>query len=358
MTAFLSGVRVILSLELRQRVRGVAWYVLLGVFFLLVGLVTALLTVALTGFGAAAGEEYGHTAGSAIFSTIIYFVLLLGTLVAPALSGNAINGDRDAGTLATTQVTLVTTWQLVIGKFLAAWITALAFLVAALPFLLFTFFLGGLDAGAIIAAFVMLAVELGVVAAIGVGLSGILNRPLFSVVVTYLAVAALSIGTLIAFTLGGLVTQTSVQYRSSYSTSADDSTGATLACSPVTIETARVPNFSYYWGILAANPYVVLADAVPGGFDSQGNPRDLFGTIKVGVRSAQLPPSSAFAYSTCIVGDDDVTGPSGEQLVNSTVPGWFVGLILHIVLAAGALTWAWGRTRTPARRLGPGRRIA
>jgi ABC-2 type transport system permease protein len=354
MSAFLSGVRVILALELRQRVRGVAWYVLLGVFFLLVGLVTLLLTVALTGFGTA----QPHGAGGAIFSIIIYFVLLLGTLVAPALSGNAINGDRDAGTLATTQVTLVTTWQLVLGKFFAAWITAIAFLAAALPFLIFTLFLGGIDPVAILVAVLVLAVELGVVAAIGVGLSGILNRPLFSIVLTYLAVAALSVGTLIAFALGGLVTQTTVNYSSSYASESDE-TGTTTKCTPEKEESTTVPDFSHYWGILAANPYVVLADAVPTSYDGNGNPQDLFGFIKLGVRTAQLPPATTFGEQGCTVGDvQSPSGPTSRDIIQSTVPGWFVGLLIHIVLAAGALTWAWGRTRTPARRLGTGRRIA
>ena len=51
---------------------------------------------------------------------------------------------------------------------------------------------------------VVLALEVGVVAAIGVGLSGLLTKPILSIVVTYLVVAALSIGTLIAFSLLGL----------------------------------------------------------------------------------------------------------------------------------------------------------
>ena len=101
MKTWLSGVGVVLGLELRQRVRGTGWYVLLGVFTLLVGLVTLLLWLSLGALG-------GDTAGG-IFSTLIFFVLLLGTLVVPAVSGNAINGDRAAGTLATTQVTLIST---------------------------------------------------------------------------------------------------------------------------------------------------------------------------------------------------------------------------------------------------------
>ena len=198
MMSFFSGLRVVLALELRQRVRGVAWYVLIGIFVVLVGLVTAAVWFTTAGF-----DLDNDEGGSAIFSAIIYFVLLLGTLVAPALSGNAINGDREAGTLATTQVTLITTWQLILGKFLAAWITALAFLVASLPFLIIALAVGGVGKGTIVVSIVILAIELGVIAAIGVGLSGIFSKPLFSIVVTYLVVAALTLGTLITFGLAG-----------------------------------------------------------------------------------------------------------------------------------------------------------
>lgn len=361
MSAFFSGVGVILFLELRQRVRGVAWYVLLSLFVALIAIVTVLLSIAFGSFNDSAynsldpGAAQQDVANAAVYSTIIYFVLLLGTLVAPALSGNAINGDRDAGTLATTQVTLATTWQIVLGKFLASWITALAFLAAAVPFLIYASIAGGLGWTTIVVSVLVLAVELGVVAAIGVGLSGILNRPLFSIVVTYLVVAALSIGTLIAFTLGGITVQSDVEYEQSYPTQYGPD-GSPTECSTETIE-QRVPRFDYFWGVLVANPYILLADAVPTEFTADGNANDLFGFIKVGVRSAQISPERSLSFNQC---DETFLSsvPTAEETINSTVPGWFVGLIIHVLLAAGALTGAWARTRTPAGRLSRGSRIA
>ena len=214
MIGFLRGMWVMTAVELRQRVRGVAWYILLGIFVLLVLLVTVFTMMALS---------VDPSAGAGLYSTIIYFVLLLGTLVTPALSGNAVNGDRDTGTLATTQVTLLTTTQLVLGKFLAAWLTALAFLAAAVPFLILSFVVGGARGDTIAISLLVLAVELGVVAAVGVGLSGIIRRPLFSIVATYGVVALLGIGSLIAFGLGGFALQT--HYTQMYSAYDDNSDG-------------------------------------------------------------------------------------------------------------------------------------
>ena len=356
---FLTGLWLIVTLELRQRVRGVSWYVLLGVFMLLVGIVTFLLWLATSAW---------LSGGGGVFSTIIFFVLLLGTLVSPALSGNAINGDRDAGTLATTQVTLISTGQLVLGKFLAAWITALAFLAAALPFLMFAVVLGEVSLGTISVSMLVLAAELGVIAAVGVGLSGILNRPLFSIVLTYLLVAALSLGTPIAFALLGTATQqeaTSVNYQVVQSTY-DQQTGkqSDIVCSTAQTSTYTVPRFDYFWWILAANPYVVVADAAPGSFDADGRPTDLFGQIAVGVRGAQATPELYTEYNGC---DDAATGyadqqsgigPTPQETYDGAVPSWFIGLFIHVVLGAGALAWAWRRTRTPATHLAAGSRIA
>lgn len=350
MIGFWRGLWLIAAIELRQRVRGVAWYVLLGVFVLLLLIVTVLLGIT---FGlSVSGSGGDRSAGAAIFSTIIYFVLLLGTLVAPALSGNAINGDRDAGTLATTQVTLITTTQLVLGKFLAAWLTALAFLGVALPFLLVAQILGGVAGSTIGVSILVLAGELGIVSAIGVGLSGIIRRPLFSVVVTYLIVAALSVGTLIGFALGGVVLQNRIVVPAS---SYDDGSGT---CQTEPSYTTTAPGFDRVWWMLAANPYVVLADAVPIHYGSSDVPDDLFGLIKLGVRSAQIPVDPAsYAYSDC-GSTPPYVNPTPREIIDRTVPSWFVGLLLQLVLAVALLLGAGRLTRAPSGRLAVGSRVA
>lgn len=367
MKKFFSGLGLIIGLELRQRVRGVAWYVLIGIFVLLVAIVTLLLWLASASnvFG---GNGSGSTgSGGWLYSIIVYFVLLLGTLVTPALSGNAINGERDAGTLATTQVTLITTGQLVLGKFIAAWVSSLVFLVASLPFIAISLVLGNISVATIAVSALILAVELGLLAAIGVALSGIITRPLFSIVTTYLVVAALSVGTLIAFGLLGAVTRTEVTntYIGIDNPKSDESTGNPIdpVCLPPEVTTYQTSRFDRYWGILAANPYVVLADAVPGGFDSSGNPTNLFSAISSGARAAQKAPASTVTNNYCRDfaaqnGSEGPYGPTPRELHDAAVPSWFVGIGIHLLLAAGALFWAWRRTMTPTRRLARGSRVA
>jgi ABC-2 type transport system permease protein len=355
MKDFITGTGVIFSLEMRQRLRGVAWYVLLGVFFLLFLITTVITSIIVF---AASNADPNANVGGPLYSLIIYFVLLLGSLVAPAMSGNAINGDRDAGTLATTQVTLITTGQLVFGKFLAAWVTALGFLVIALPFLIYGAIVGGPSPATVVISLLVLAAELGVVAAIGVGLSGLIARPLFSVVVTYLSVAALTLGTAIAFTLGGLAVEThTVMY------SYDNIHQKTQTCTGLEQYDAEVPRFDLAWGFLAPNPFIILSDAVPTTYDHNGNPSDLFGTFKLGERAAQLPPftaSSPKAACRADLGYDNDSGLqySARKIIDTTAPTWAIGLGIQLVLAIAALLGAWARTRTPARRLARGSRVA
>lgn len=358
--------RTIIGIELRQRVRSVAWYVLLGVFaVILIGL----LVLSLASFALwDGGNEW-------FFSIVIMLVLLLVLLVSPTLSGSAVNGDRDTATLAPVQVTLVTTTEIVVGKFLAAWISGLAFLVVALPFLLVATFAGDLNPLVIVSSLVVLVVEVGVVAAIGVGLSAVVARPLFSVASTYLIVAALTIGTLLVFGLGATALRsTQVSVTRDFDTSsvpagcnpfdASEVEGCPtldeIGCSETT-SLNDVPRFDRVWWVLAANPFVILADATPPTYDERyGSPSDLFSQVAVGVRLAQIPPEPQVVTDYCERYGQEQVPPyeTLEERTAGTTPSWFVGLLAQLVLAAGLMAWGIARTRTPAKRLPPGTRIA
>ncbi|MDL5352420.1 ABC transporter permease [Microbacterium sp. zg-YB36] len=340
----LQRIGTIVRLELIQRMRSVAWYVLLGVFALLLVGVTAL---AFLVFGSVEDR------GPGVYSTVVFITLLLAVLVSPTLSGNSINGDRDAATLAPVQVTAATTGEILTGKFLAAWGTGLAFAVVAVPFLVIATLAGGVSGWTVLVSFVVLIIEIGVISAIGVALSGILARPLFSVATTYLVVAALTVGTLIVFLLVGASIRTEVTYSHRIATYEGNQVECTDEWNSYTSE---APRFDTVWWVLAANPFVILADATPTQFDANGNAVDLFGQAKVGVRSAQRAPETEVRYDECAPQQNDYD--TAEEIIATSTPSWFVGLGVQLVLAGGLMGWAYARTRTPARSLPPGTRIA
>ncbi|MEX0160466.1 MULTISPECIES: ABC transporter permease [unclassified Microbacterium] len=337
----ISNIRIIARLELTQRLRSVGWYVLLGIFGVLLLGVTVLAFVV---------YSWADFVGAGVFSIVVNMVLLLVVLVSPTLSGNAINGDRDAATLAAVQVTAASTGDIMLGKLAAAVATGFAFLIVAIPFLAISLLGGGANAVVLLVSLLVLVVEIIVVAAIGVGLSGLIARPLFSVATTYLVVAGLTIGTLVVFALGGLAVRTDVEQQSR----PYDANGI-VDCDSWETYTQEVPRFDYVWWVLAANPFVVLADATPTEFNADGYPVDMFGQIKLGVRTAQQPPVEQ-SWDEC--SNEVFEYPTPEKIIASTVPSWFVGLGVQILIAGGLFAGAWSRTRTPAKRLPPGTRIA
>jgi hypothetical protein len=134
-------------------------------------------------------------------------------------------------------------------------------------------------------------------------------------------------------------------------------------CTGLRSYTTSVPRFDLDWGVLAPNPFVVITDAIPSTYDAAGNPDDLFGVFKYAERGAQQSPfrdsTPAAACRTDLgYASDSYTGASAATLISSTAPSWAIGLGIQLVLAVAALLGAWAKTRTPARRLSKGSRIA
>ncbi len=339
----LTHIGIIARLELTQRLRSVGWYILLGVY--------ALILLGVTGLSFAVYSFTGM-AGAGVYSIVVNIVLLLVMLVSPTLSGNAINGDRDSATLAAVQVTAASTGDIMLGKLLAAVATGGVFLLVAVPFLAISLIGGGAHPATLAVSLLVLAAEIVIIAAIGVGFSGLVARPLFSVAATYLVVAALAVGTLIAFGLGGTALRTeTTSYSRPY-----DSMG-NVDCERWETYTYEEPRFDRVWWVLTANPFVVLADATPTVYTADGWPADMFGQIKYGVRISQLPPQES-RWDECDPEQSQADQRTPEQIMSSTVPSWFIGLGIQIVIAGGLFAGAWARTGTPARMLPPGTRIA
>ncbi|RAX46329.1 hypothetical protein DQ354_05200 [Arthrobacter sp. AQ5-06] len=364
---YLAGIRDVVVLELKQRLRSRGWYIMLAIWFILTGLVTWL-TWASWDAQREAQSAYSNVLpadagpGSMIFEVVLAFVLLFALLVAPALSANAVNGDRAAGTLAILQVTLLRPGQILWGKFFAAWAAALAFLVASTPFLVIGVALGGMTPGHVLVALLMLAVEVGVVCAIGVGISALAGRPLFSIVVTYLAVAGLVFGSLIAFALGtglsqGTIMANQAQYRNyeplqpvpdeTVPEEPEYTCSGPLRAQPA-VRTERVA-----W-MLAMNPYVVVADAIPytvrvNNRFGLSSPVGAIESISQGARYAMAGPEGTYPCAN---------GKAQPRYLAQSTPLWPLGLGLQLLLA-GLLMWlGWRSLRTPAHRLARGTRIA
>ena len=349
-----TAVCTVAVLELRQRVRSTRWRVMLIVW----GVVLVLLCGGLTALAGMSGGRHEEIV-PILYDLTLGFVLGIGLIVAPTLSATSINGDRADATLALLQATALRSHEIVVGKLLAAWLAALAFLAVAAPFLLAFTMTGGASWTALVGHLLILAVSLGAVCAVGLGLSAATARPSASAVLTYLVVTALVIGTPIMMTLS--TTAVHGKQRSIvYSTDYDESTNNKQVCEKdPDIYTSDIVHWERIWWMLVPNPFVALGDVSARAPVTDIDPRTSYSPLRelgLSVDTMRTPqPAEVVSYycgnDSHSTWDDDVRRP--EHLVF-----WPATLLVLGLLGAWSLVSASRRLRTPVRTLARGTRVA
>jgi ABC-2 type transport system permease protein len=335
MSGFWHGAAVVAGQEFRIRLRTGRWRWLLAGWVVLLAAFTALVDLALsTSYG------YGNDTqqGVPVFGILMFFVLAMVLVISPALTSQAINGDRERGTLATLQVTLLRPVEIAVGKLIAGWGVGLVMLALTLPFTGYSMLRGGVDPVRAAAVYGVVALLIGVVCAISQALSALLARSITSAMLSYLTVAFLTVATLVVFTIASALVTTSLRY--------DDAGGDS-----VTVDTNR-PDL--VWWLLAPNPFVVLADAAPrvppkiteDGDSINVNEYDVLSAVGHAVRQIRRPPDTTDESL------DDVANDAGVP------PIWPYGLGFDLLLGAGAVVITSRRLRTPSRKIPRGIRIA
>ena len=222
----MSGMKTMARLELMLRFRAGRWRWLLLSWFLGLVLFSVLLELVVRRSVGYQGHE-----GTVLFGGLQLFMLALALFIVPALTSQSVNGDREQGRLGVLQVTELTPTDIIGGKLLAAWGTACVFVIVSAPITIWAMVQGGITVWQVLVVSLVMMLLLGIICAIGLGLSAILSRSTTSSVLTYVAVFVLAVGTVV---LSGLVTAIN-----------EPSDGGLI------------------WQPLVANPFVILADAAP-----------------------------------------------------------------------------------------------
>ncbi|MBT0993929.1 ABC transporter permease [Cellulomonas sp. DKR-3] len=346
------GVRTVAALELRQRVRSTRWLVALIVYFVVVGALTLLLFGALS---TVLGLDDGGTEprGPVLFAAVTFLVLGLGLLVTPTLTSAAVNGDRNAGTLATLQVTLLTPAEIALGKLLAAWVASCAFLVTSIPFLAFATAAGPTPWWSLLFVVLLIATLLIAVCGIGLGLSALVSRTAGSTVLTFVVVASLAFLSLILFGVTYPAVTTTETTRV-YTVPSDwDGTYDGSVCT-IEEQVRDVAHTERTWWLLAINPFVVVADGSGTSVaesESSVTEGDLLGYIRFAVRTVRDGPDDPL--QECWVGDE-----LSDETVTSTAPVWPWGLAANLLLGVAGFVVAVRRLSIPQRTLPRGTRVA
>jgi hypothetical protein len=236
----------------------------------------------------------------------------------------------------------------------------------------------------------VLALLLGTICALSLALSALLSRTTTSGVLAYLAVFALTIGTLITF---GLTTAiTTEKYTESYDnpcpslppTVPQEQRDQILATcgQPQTYQASRARTDRTWW-LLAPNPFVILADAAPqlpplteeekrqrqsdndrGIYRQDARDLDPLGGLGRAIRDLRKPPSrtgNVISYSStagagAAYSSELTVTPDAKPVDRKPVWPW--GLAFDVLLAVLALWITTRRLSTPTRKLPKGQRIA
>ena len=348
------GLRLVTSLELRQRLRSKRWYVALAVWTLVMMGIGAL------GLGptlySAQWEDVGPIAAM-VFSLQMILVLFAMLLVVPALSAGSINGDRTAGTLATLQASLLSPAEIVLGKLLAGFLTGLAFLVLALPSLVPIALLGSIGILYMLRLLGVIVLLTLCVTAVGLGLSALTSRQLGSVVLAYVIVFGVTVVLPIAWGSTAVVLNEEREVTNYYSVYDDEYSMDKSRCVAEQVE-ETVPRLDLSLPLLWGNPVVLLAEAaptLPADYDPLEDPdTDLLTTLKTGMRSAATTTHPVHSVH-CSPEDPGYPTDLGTP---PNRPVWPMGLGLWLLVGVLSLLVAVRRLAVPVRHLGAGTRIA
>jgi ABC-type transport system involved in multi-copper enzyme maturation permease subunit len=327
------GIALVAMQEFRMRLRTGRWRWLLGVWLVVLAGFTILLDLALTSGNTS--DSRNSLRGIPLFGILMFFVLACVLVISPALTSQAINGDRERGTLATLQATRLRPVQIALGKLIAGWGVGLVMLALTLPFVGYAMARGGILIDRVAALYGVVALLIGIVCAISQALSAMLARSITSALLSYVTVFALTIGTLIAFSL--LISVVRTERR------VDTGTGSYITYDSRT---------DLVWPVIAINPFVVLADSaprIPPRVTQEGDvvrieDYDILSSLSRSIRQVRLPPHSAYL---------DENG----QVVQGD-PVWPWGLGFDLLLGIGAVFVTTRRLKAPTDRLAPGVRIA
>jgi ABC-2 type transport system permease protein len=301
------------------------------------------------------------------------FVLGLSLLVVPALTAQSVNGDRERGVLATLQVTLLSPTEIALGKLFAAWATALVFVVATLPLVLWSMIEGGVALARVAVTLLVVAVLLGVVCAIAQCLSALLARSTTSAVLSYLTVFAATVGTVIAFGLAlplTTVERTVTERVPVWDTPPEKefigpdghaASGRLRSGSAGPVGDADLPDHGTAprKGLVAARAQPLRNPGrrrpqTPPRFDRNGerleDPFDPLGEIGRAVRDARDPRREAFAVP--------IEGRAVPERADRPGPVWPYGLGFDLLLGVGAVALTIRRLRTPVGKLPRAVRLA
>jgi ABC-type transport system involved in multi-copper enzyme maturation permease subunit len=186
----------VLTRELRGRIRGRRAVIILVAYLTISALVTLLVyAAAASSFSRGINDpEAGRGIGKGIFLTVMVATLVQVCVISPALTAGAISGEKERQTYDLLLISLLSPWQIVVGKLVAALAFALLLITAALPLAGLSFLFGGVSSAELIIGVIGILITAVCYATIGLLASALMRSTLSATVLAQGIVIALLLG--------------------------------------------------------------------------------------------------------------------------------------------------------------------
>lgn len=321
----------------------------------------------------------GGTAG-VLLALVSFGSLSAGLCVAPAVAATRLARERETGILPFLQVSGVRPGGLAAGAWCTGIAVPAAVLLATLPALGVATYLDESGWAPLAQSLAAHAAAIGAVAGLAVLCASWTRTRLAALSLAYVGVTVLAVGTLVAYALASSATAETARLPvrvaaavAAVETPADgtaDASAAAPTAAPGTTPTVSDPDEDgcvvvtqdvvrfrpdRVWGFLALNPYVVLADALPGRggtLDSAGQPRTTpVEALSTAIRQTRMPPGEA-VVENCVRRSAQARAQDAALASPTGGPVWPLGVGALSGIGALALWLAARSLRTPADRVG------
>ncbi|PKM93569.1 MAG: hypothetical protein CVU84_15445 [Firmicutes bacterium HGW-Firmicutes-1] len=192
----------ILERELKTRMRTWKTPIMLMIYLIIIGIVVALFFVIneqRNRYGYGGGGTFDPTIAIRIYNLIVIGQFIILMLVLPAFTATAISGERERQTLDLMLCTDLSPWKIISGKITAALSFVFLLIIASSPFMSIVFLFGGITMWEIVKVILFYMITSVLVSCIGLYCSTRFKRVVTSIIITYLIMGVLFVGTLIAY---------------------------------------------------------------------------------------------------------------------------------------------------------------
>ncbi|MFQ3664029.1 MAG: ABC transporter permease subunit [Chloroflexaceae bacterium] len=186
----------VLTRELRGRIRGWRAVAMLVIYLAITAIVTLLVYAAsASAFERSIGDlDAGRGIGKSIFLTVMVATLVQVCVISPSLTAGAISGEKERQTYDLLLISLLSPWEIVLGKLAAALAFALLLIIAALPIAGLAFLFGGVSGTEVLIGIIGIITTAVCYATVGLFASALMRSTLSATVLAQAMVIGLLLG--------------------------------------------------------------------------------------------------------------------------------------------------------------------